>query len=492
MNEKLPLRTENFPAWYQSVVKHAQLAEQSDTHGAMVMLPYGFALWDNIKSALDQQIKATGHQNVYFPLLIPVHYFAKEADHIAGFAKECAVVTHYRLTSNPTTQKLTVDPKAKLENPLVVRPTSETIIWHHFRKWIQSYRDLPLLINQWANVVRWEMRTRPFLRTSEFLWQEGHTAHATPTAAQQEALKMLHLYNAFIKDYLAIPVILGEKTSNEQFAGAQTTYTLEALMQDGKALQIGTSHFLGQNFAKAFDVKFTDQKGHLTHVWGSSWGLTTRLLGALIMVHGDDHGLVLPPKIAPIQVVIIPIYKKGTPPETLQQPAQQLASQLKQAGIKVHLDLRDHHQPGWKFNEYEKKGVPLRIAIGPRDLANNTVELTRRDTMTKTTLPINTHMATTLQKTLDTIQTTLYEKALAFQDTNTTPVDDMATFQKVLTEKGGFISAHWDGTTATELAIKAATQATIRCIPFTPSAIAGKCLYSGKSSAKPVLFARAY
>lgn len=492
MNEKLPLRSEDFPAWYQAVVKQAQLAEQSDTHGAMVMLPGGFALWEQIKSILDQQIKATGHQNVYFPLLIPVHYFAKEADHIAGFAKECAVVTHYRLTVDPNSQQLIVDPKAKLEKPLVVRPTSETIIWHHFRKWIQSYRDLPLLINQWANVVRWEMRTRPFLRTSEFLWQEGHTAHASSQEAQDKALQMLHLYSDFIKDYLAIPVVLGKKTQNEQFAGAETTYTLEALMQDGKALQMGTSHFLGQNFAKAFDVKFNNEKGVLNYVWGSSWGLTTRLLGALIMVHGDDHGLVLPPKIAPIQVVIIPIYKKNIASEELNKAAKQLADQLQAAGIKVHLDLRDHHQPGWKFNEYEKKGIPLRIVIGPRDLANKTCELIRRDTMEKSTLHIHTDITANLQKILANIQDNLYEKALAFQKANTAHVEDIATFRKVLKEKGGYIIAPWDGTTATELAIKAATQATIRCIPFNQPTTSDKCFYSGNPSTNTVLFARAY
>ena len=487
----LPSKTKDYAAWYNAVVKAAGLAENSATKGAMVMKPYGFALWESIQGYLNEVFKAKGHQNAYFPLLIPVSYFSREASHIEGFAKECAVVTHYRLKPAPNGQGIVVDPAAALEEPLVVRPTSETIIWECFRKWIQSHRDLPLKVNQWANVVRWEMRTRPFLRTSEFLWQEGHTAHATAAEAKAQAKEMAEVYQTLMHDLLAIPVITGCKTAHERFAGAGITHTLEGLMPDGKALQMGTSHFLGQTFAKTFGVRYADPKGTLSYVWGTSWGVTTRLLGALVMTHGDEKGLVLPPKIAPIQAVVLPIYKKGTPTASLLEAAEATTQLLTQAGIRTKLDASDAHQAGWKFHEYELKGVPIRLAIGPKDLAQQQVEITRRDTNQKVVVPKEQVLAY-VQEALVAMQASLYEKALAFQKAHTLEVNDWDTFQEAIANKKGFVLAHWDGTTATELAIKAATQATIRCLPDHQPLEAGKCIYSGKPSKQRVIFAPAY
>ncbi|MEM9737942.1 MAG: proline--tRNA ligase [Bacteroidota bacterium] len=491
MNKKLTPLKENFSAWYNELVKQADLAEPTAPRGAMIIKPYGYALWEAVKNLLDQKIKETGHQNAYFPLLIPASYFAKEEDHIQGFAKECAIVTHYRLTTHADGKGIMLDPNARLESPLVVRPTSETIIWESFRKWIQSYRDLPMLINQWANVVRWEMRTRPFLRTSEFLWQEGHTAHNTREEALDHAHQMLQVYCDIIRNELAIPLIEGEKTAHERFAGAEATYTMEALMQDGKALQLGTSHFLGQNFAKAFDVRFVNQEGALTHVWGTSWGITTRLIGALIMVHGDDQGLTIPPRIAPIQVVVIPVFRSGTSQEILIEKATSIRKTLASHGIRVKLDQRDTHQPGWKFHEYEKKGVPLRLVLGPRDLANHTIEMLRRDTGEKRVISLD-RLVSVVEEQLIAIQDNLYKRALAFQKKSIHYVDHLDQLQNIMQRDRGFVMAHWDGTTATEEAIKQMTQATIRCIPFDSSEEAGRCIYTRKSSQRRVLFATAY
>ncbi|MEL6539433.1 MAG: proline--tRNA ligase [Bacteroidota bacterium] len=491
MMQKLPKRHEDYASWYNELVKRADLAENSAVRGCMTVKPYGFAIWEKVQATLDLAFKVTGHANVYLPLFIPKSYLSREAAHVEGFAKECAVVTHYRLKSSADGQSVVVDPDAKLEEELIVRPTSEAMIWHTYKNWIQSYRDLPLLTNQWNNVVRWEMRTRLFLRTTEILWQEGHTAHATSAEAEREARQMLDIYYNFGKDYMAMPLLKGIKTEYERFAGAEQTYTIEALMQDGKALQAGTSHFLGQKFAKAFEVTFANQSGQLDYVWGTSWGVTTRLIGALIMTHSDDDGLVLPPKLAPIQVVIIPIYKNDAEREAITAQAIAIRQLLEAQDIAVKFDERDTHKPGWKFAEYELKGVPLRIAIGPKDLKNQTVELARRDTKEKQIIR-KEHLATHVPQLLTEIQDNLYQRALRFREANTTLVDDYETFKKVLAEQGGFVLAHWDGTTETERKIQADTKATIRCIPLEASPKLGKCVYSGRASAQQVVFAQAY
>ncbi len=491
MIQKLPKRTADYAAWYNELVKIAELAEHAPARGCMIVKPYGFAIWEKMKSILDQNFKETGHVNAYFPLLIPKSYLSREATHIEGFAKECAVVTHYRLKNNTVGTGLVVDPAAKLEEELVIRPTSESIVWHTYKNWIQSYRDLPLLINQWSNVVRWEMRPRLFLRTSEILWQEGHTAHATRAEAERETLQMLDTYYHFVRDYMAVPLLKGTKTAHEQFAGAEKTYAIEALMQDGKALQAGTSHFLGQKFARVFDVTFSNQTGQQEYVWGTSWGLTTRLIGALAMVHSDDAGLVLPPRLAPIQAVVIPIYKREEDRNIILQQAKNLQRVLQAQSLSVKLDDRDTHQPGWKFAEYERKGVPLRLVIGPRDLVNNTVELTRRDTQEKSTISIDNIVPHTIQL-LTHIQDNLYRRASNFQNEHTTIVNTYADFKAVLEERGGFILAHWDGTTETEKQIQAETKATIRCIPLDDSQEIGRCIYTGRPSRKRVVFAQAY
>jgi prolyl-tRNA synthetase len=457
----------------------------------MVIKPYGYAIWEKIQAELDRLFKATGHVNAYFPLFIPKSFFSKEAAHVEGFAKECAVVTHYRLKNDENGKGVVVDPTAKLEEELIIRPTSETIIWHSYKNWIQSYRDLPILINQWANVVRWEMRTRLFLRTTEFLWQEGHTAHATRDEALEEANKMINVYAGFAENSMALPVIKGYKSENERFAGALDTYAIEALMQDGKALQAGTSHFLGQNFAKAFDVQFTDRTGKLDYVWATSWGVSTRLMGAIIMGHADNHGLVLPPKLAPIQVVIIPIYKNTEQLDALSAAVKKIKTGLEALGISVKYDDRDNNKPGWKFADYELKGVPVRLAIGPRDLENNTIEIARRDNLTKETIAIDS-VIEHVPRLLDEIQANIYNKALKFREENTFKVDTWDEFLKVLDNPGGFIMAHWDGTVETEEKIKEETKATIRCIPFDSPEESGKCVYSGKPSTRRVLFARSY
>ena len=490
MSKNLTKRAEDYSKWYNELVVRADLAENSGVRGCMVIKPYGFAIWEKMQAQLDKMFKETGHQNAYFPLFIPKSYFSKEASHVDGFAKECAVVTHYRL-KNDADGKIVVDETAKLEEELIVRPTSETIIWDTYRRWIQSYRDLPLLINQWANVVRWEMRTRLFLRTAEFLWQEGHTAHATKQEAIEEAERMQGVYADFAEDFMAIPVIKGTKTASERFAGALDTYSIEALMQDGKALQAGTSHFLGQNFAKAFDVKFANKEGKQEYVWATSWGVSTRLMGALIMTHSDDKGLVLPPNLAPIQVVIVPIYKNEEQYKAISDKANELMKALRAEGISVKYDDRDTFKPGWKFAEYELKGVPLRIAIGPRDLENNKVELARRDTLTKEILS-QEGLTKTIKDTLATIQTELFERALKYRNEHITKVDSFEEFKDVLETKGGFISAHWDGTSETEEQIKNLTKATIRCIPNDVVLEEGKCVFSGKQSSRRVLFAKAY
>ncbi len=490
MSKKLTKRSEDYSKWYNELVIKADLAENSGVRGSMVIKPYGFAIWEKMQVALDAMFKETGHENAYFPLFIPKSYFNKEASHVEGFAKECAVVTHYRL-KNDKNGEIIVDDDAKLEEELIVRPTSETIIWDTYRKWIQSYRDLPILVNQWANVVRWEMRTRLFLRTAEFLWQEGHTAHATKEEAIAEAEQMHRVYATFAKDFMAMPVIMGTKTENERFAGALETYTIEALMQDGKALQAGTSHFLGQNFAKAFDVQFTSKEGKLEYVWATSWGVSTRLMGALIMTHSDDNGLVLPPKLAPIQVVIVPIYKGEAQLQEISKKVEPIIKTLKNHGISVKYDDRDTHKPGWKFAEYELKGVPLRIAIGPRDLKNNTVELARRDLLTKETVALD-KLVNKIENLLQEIQDNLLQKAKEFRDTHITAVDNFDDFKKVLNEKGGFVSAHYDGTAETEEKIKELTKATIRCIPLNVKKEPGNCMLTGKPSPHRVLFAKAY
>ncbi len=491
MGKNLTSRAEDYSKWYNELVVKADLAENSGVRGCMVIKPYGFAIWEKMQQALDQMFKDTGHENVYFPIFIPKSYLSKEASHVEGFAKECAVVTHYRLKNAEDGSGIVVDEDAKLEEELIVRPTSETIIWDTYRKWIQSYRDLPLLYNQWANVVRWEMRTRLFLRTAEFLWQEGHTAHATREEALAEAEKMNNVYAEFAESFMAMPVIKGLKSESERFAGAEETYCIEALMQDGKALQAGTSHFLGQNFAKAFDVKYATKEGGQEYVWATSWGVSTRLMGALIMTHSDDHGLVLPPKLAPTQVVIVPIYKGEEQLNQLNAHVEGLVKELRSKGISVKYDNRDTHKPGFKFNEYELKGVPLRIAIGPRDLENGTYELARRDTLTKETVAAD-GISDLVVKLLDEIQVNLWTKALNHRSENITEVEDYDTFKEVLEQKGGFISAHWDGTAETEDRIKVETKATIRCIPLDQKIEEGSCIYSGKPSKGRVLFAKAY
>ncbi len=482
---------ENYSQWYNDIVIKADLAEYSAVRGCMIIKPYGYAIWEKIQAALDKMFKDTGHQNAYFPLFIPKSFFSKEAAHIEGFAKECAIVTHYRLKNDEKTGEVIVDPEAKLEEELIIRPTSETIIWHSYKNWIQSYRDLPILLNQWANVVRWEMRTRLFLRTAEFLWQEGHTAHATREEAQEETTKMLEVYARFAEEWMSIPVIKGVKTESEKFAGAIDTYCIEALMQDGKALQAGTSHFLGQNFAKAFDVQFTNKEGNLEYVWATSWGVSTRLMGAIIMAHSDNHGLVLPPKLAPIQVVIIPIYKGTDQIPGISAAAEKIKATLEESGISVKYDSRDTHKPGWKFAEYELKGVPIRLALGPRDIENGTVELARRDTLEKTTIS-REGIGTVVKELLDDIQKNIYDKALKFRETSTREAQSWEEFTSILENHGGFISAFWDGTPETEEKIKQETKATIRCIPLDAKEEQGKCVYSGKPAVKKVLFARSY
>lgn len=492
MSKGLPKRSEDYSLWYNELVKRADLAENSPVRGCMVIKPYGYSIWEKMQAEIDRMFKETGHTNAYFPLFIPKSYLSKEADHVEGFAKECAVVTHYRLKNDENGNGVVVDPEAKLEEELIVRPTSETVIWSTYKNWIQSYRDLPLLINQWANVVRWEMRTRLFLRTAEFLWQEGHTAHATKQEAIDESVQMMNVYATFAEDFMALPVVKGIKSESERFAGALETYCIEALMQDGKALQAGTSHFLGQNFAKAFDVKFATKEGGLEHVWGTSWGVSTRLMGALIMAHSDDQGLVLPPKLAPIQVVIVPIYKGEEQLEQIRQKADEIMVSLRAKGITVKFDDRDTYKPGFKFAEWELKGVPVRFAMGPRDLENNTLEIARRDTGEKESFDLSEDIALKVEGLLNDIQNNIYKKAFDFRAENTTEVDTYEDFKKVLDGKGGFVSAHWDGTAETEDKIKDETKATIRCIPMDRVEEAGTCIYSGKPSKGRVLFAKAY
>ncbi|MBQ2414771.1 MAG: proline--tRNA ligase [Rikenellaceae bacterium] len=486
----LTRREENYSQWYNDLVVKAGLAENSAVRGCMVIKPYGYAIWEKMHDALDKMFKATGHQNAYFPLFIPKSFFSREADHVEGFAKECAVVTHYRLKNSPD-GGVTVDPAAKLEEELIVRPTSETIIWNTYKNWIQSYRDLPILCNQWANVVRWEMRTRLFLRTAEFLWQEGHTAHETKEEAIEEATKMIGVYKDFAENFMGVPVIVGHKSPNERFAGALDTLTIEALMQDGKALQSGTSHFLGQNFAKAFDVQYTTREGKLEYVWATSWGVSTRLMGALIMAHSDNNGLVLPPKLAPIQVVMVPIYKGEEELKNVVEKLRPIAEALEAKGVSVKIDDRDNVRSGFKFAEYELKGVPVRLAMGGRDIANGTIEVARRDTLEKCTMP-QEGIVDHIVALLDEIQNGIFEKALNFRNSMITRVDTWDEFCRVLDEKGGFISAHWDGTVETEVAIKEATKATIRCIPLDVEEEEGTCIFSGKPSHHRVLFARSY
>lgn len=491
MSKNLTSRAEDYSKWYNELVVKADLAENSGVRGCMVIKPYGYAIWEKMQAELDRMFKETGHQNAYFPLFIPKSYFSKEASHVDGFAKECAVVTHYRLKTSEDGKTIEVDPDAKLEEELIVRPTSETIIWDTYRKWIQSYRDLPILVNQWANVVRWEMRTRLFLRTAEFLWQEGHTAHATKEEAIAEAEQMMNVYADFAENFMAIPVIKGVKTANERFAGAEETYCIEALMQDGKALQAGTSHFLGQNFAKAFDVKFANQEGKQEYVWATSWGVSTRLMGALVMTHSDDNGLVLPPNLAPIQVVIVPIHKGDEQLAQITEEVKSLMAQLRKLGITVKYDDRTTHKPGWKFAEYELKGVPVRIAVGPKDLENGTFEVARRDTLTKEVV-LKGDIVSYVQELLEKIQAELYTKALNFRDSHITEVNSFDEFKDVLENKTGFVSAHWDGTTETEEKIKELTKATIRCIALDRAEEAGTCVFTGAPSKGRVLFAKAY
>ena len=492
MSKNLTSRAEDYSKWYNELVVKADLAENSAVRGCMVIKPYGYAIWEKMQAELDRMFKETGHQNAYFPLFVPKSLFEAEEKNAEGFAKECAVVTHYRLQNDPDNEgKLRVDPEAKLEEELIVRPTSEAIIWSTYKGWIQSYRDLPILINQWANVVRWEMRTRLFLRTSEFLWQEGHTAHATKAEALIEAELMNNVYAEFAENFMAIPVIKGVKTASERFAGAIETYCIEALMQDGKALQAGTSHFLGQNFAKAFDVKFTNNEGKLDYVWATSWGVSTRLMGALIMTHSDDKGLVLPPNLAPSQVVIVPIYKTDEQLAVITEKSNAIINELKAIGVSCKLDARTTHRPGAKFAQHELQGVPLRIAMGPKDLENETVELARRDTLTKEIVSL-TDLISTIENLLETIQEELFTKALNYRDTHITEVDDFETFKTVLENKGGFLSAHWDGTEETEQKIKEITKATIRCIPSDVKKEEGICVFSGNPSTNRVLFAKAY
>ncbi len=491
MAKFLTNREESYAQWYNDLVIKAGLAENSAVRGCMVIKPHGYAIWEKIQSELDRMFKETGHVNAYFPLFIPKSFFSREAAHVEGFAKECAVVTHYRLMNNPDGKGIVVDPDAKLEEELIIRPTSETIIWNTYRDWIQSYRDLPVLINQWANVVRWEMRTRLFLRTAEFLWQEGHTAHATSEEAIAETKLIIDLYASFVEEFMAVPVIKGRKTESERFAGALDTFAIEAMMQDGKALQAGTSHFLGQNFAKAFDVRFADQSGKLDYVWATSWGVSTRLIGALIMSHADNNGLVLPPKLAPLQVVIIPIYKGNEGADQMKPVAMGICERLKKKGISVKYDDRDTQKPGWKFADYELKGIPVRIAIGPRDLQNNTVEVARRDTLEKITISadaVDEH----IPALLDDIQKNIFTKALKFREENTFYTDSWDEFKDIIENRGGFVMAHFDGTRETEEEIKNRTKATVRCIPLDSPDEKGKCILTGKPSERRVLFARAY
>ena len=488
MSKKITPRSEDYSLWYNDIVQHAELAENSGVRGCMVIKPYGYAIWEKMQAELDKKFKATGHVNAYFPLFIPKSYFSKEADHVDGFAKECAVVTHYRLKNSDN--GIVVDEDARLEEELIVRPTSETIIWDTYRKWIQSYRDLPLLINQWANVVRWEMRTRLFLRTAEFLWQEGHTAHATKIEAQEETEKIINLYSDFAQNFMAMPVIIGSKSENERFAGALDTLTIEALMQDGKALQAGTSHFLGQNFAKAFDVKFATKNGTQEYVWATSWGVSTRLMGALVMTHSDDKGLVLPPKLAPYQVVIVPIYKSEEQQNEINNKVLEIKESIEKRGITVKYDNRDTHKPGWKFAEYEMKGVPIRLAIGMRDIENNTIEVARRDTLEKEIIEID-KIEEKVAVLLDQIQENLFNKAISFRKDNTHIANTYDEF-KDLIDKGGFVYAHWDGTSETEEMIKNETKATIRCIPLKNDEGEGECIFSKNKSNQRVLFAKAY
>ena len=483
-------RSENYSEWYNELVVRADLAEQSAVRGCMVIKPYGYAIWEKMQRGLDDMFKATGHQNAYFPLFIPKSFLSREAEHVEGFAKECAVVTHHRLMNDPNGKGVVVDPAARLEEELIVRPTSETIIWSTYKNWIKSYRDLPILCNQWANVVRWEMRTRMFLRTAEFLWQEGHTAHATREEAEAEARKMLDVYADFAENFMAVPVVKGVKSPNERFAGALDTYCIEAMMQDGKALQAGTSHFLGQNFAKAFDVQFLNKENKLEYVWATSWGVSTRLIGALIMTHSDDNGLVLPPKLAPIQVAIVPIYKSADQLPMIDEKVAPIIEALRAKGISVKYDNRTEYKPGWKFNEYEFKGVPVRIALGPRDLENGTCEVARRDTLAKENLPLEV-IAEYVEKLLSDIQTNLLAKAKAFRESMTRKVDTWEEFQTEI-EKNGFLLCHWDGTSETEEKIKELTKATIRCIPYDAVEEEGKCILTGKPSHRRVIFSRAY
>ena len=491
MAKFLTNRDENYSQWYNDLVIKADLAENSAVRGCMIIKPYGYAIWEKIQAELDRLFKETGHVNAYFPLFIPKSFFSKEAAHVEGFAKECAVVTHYRLKNDESGKGIIVDPSAKLEEELIIRPTSETIIWHSYKNWIQSYRDLPILINQWANVVRWEMRTRLFLRTTEFLWQEGHTAHATREEAVEETEKMINVYAGFAENSMALPVIKGYKSENERFAGALDTYAIEALMQDGKALQAGTSHFLGQNFARAFDVQFTDKTGKLDYVWATSWGVSTRLMGAIIMAHADNNGLILPPKLAPIQVVIIPIFKNEEQLSSISVAALKIKKGLEKMGISVKYDDRDNNKPGFKFADYELKGVPVRLAIGPRDIENKTVEVARRDNLTKETVPFDS-IEEHIPHLLEDIQNNIYNKALKFRKENTFYIDKWSDFLDVINNQGGFIMAHWDGTVETEEKIKEETKATIRCIPFESPDEDGKCVYSGKPSKRRVLFAVSY
>jgi prolyl-tRNA synthetase len=492
MAKVLTSREENYSQWYNDLVIKADLAEYSAVRGCMVIKPYGYAIWEKMQSVLDKMFKDTGHQNAYFPLFIPKSFFSKEAAHIEGFAKECAIVTHYRLKNDEEGGGVIVDPEAKLEEELIIRPTSETIIWNTYKNWIQSYRDLPILINQWANVVRWEMRTRLFLRTAEFLWQEGHTAHATKEEAIEETLKILDIYANFAENWMAMPVIKGLKSENEKFAGAVDTYCIEALMQDGKALQAGTSHFLGQNFAKAFDVQFTNKEGKLDYVWASSWGVSTRLMGALVMAHSDNNGLVLPPKLAPIQVVIVPIYRDKAQLPEISEKALKIKSGLEAKGITVKYDDRDTQKPGWKFAEYELKGIPVRLAMGPRDIENGTIEVARRDTLEKNTYS-QEGIEDLVSNLLDEIQAGILQKALKFREEKTFEVENWEEFTRTLENKGGFISAWWDGTTETEEKIKNETKATIRCIPLDEQKEKeGKCVFTGKKATQKAIFARAY
>ena len=491
MEKTFSSREDNYSQWYNDLVIKAGLAENSAVRGCMVIKPYGYSIWEKMQAALDKMFKDTGHENAYFPLFIPKSFFSKEASHVEGFAKECAVVTHYRLKNSPDGKGIIVDEDAKLEEELIVRPTSETIIWDTYRGWIKSYRDLPLLVNQWANVVRWEMRTRLFLRTTEFLWQEGHTAHATEQEALEETKKMLDVYTNFAENFMALPVIRGIKTANERFAGAEETFCIESLMQDGKALQCGTSHFLGQNFSKVFDVKFLNKNNQLEFAWASSWGVSTRLMGALIMAHSDDKGLVLPPKLAPIQVVIIPVFKTPEQFAAISVVAENIKKALAAKNISVKYDNRETHKPGWKFSEYEFKGVPLRIAIGPRDLENNTVEIARRDTLEKETY-LQQDIENKIFHLLDQIQKNIYQKSLDFRENSTYKADTWAEFKDIIENKGGFVSAHWDGTSETETKIKDETKATIRCIPLNNKLETGKCIYTGNPSTQRVLFAKAY